>query len=97
MARMDSSYSWISSRLSLLASYYCYIKKVLLVLFLIFTLFPISTSFSQKVDTPQTLGIVLTSNAPFNYKDADGTTVVLGEVLKTKRFPVRGVNVWFGF
>jgi hypothetical protein len=74
-----------------------YMKKVLLALFLIFTLFPLSTSFSQKVDTPQTLGIVLTSNAPFNYKDADGTTVVLGEVSNTKSFPVSGVKVWVGF
>ncbi len=71
--------------------------KVLLVLFLIFVLFPISTSFSQKIDTTQTLGIVLTSNSPFNYKDADGTTVVLGEVSNTKSYPVSGVKVWVGF
>jgi uncharacterized lipoprotein YbaY len=72
-------------------------KKALIALFLVFLLFPISTSFSQKIDTTQTLGIVLTSDAPFNYKDVDGITVVLGEVSNTKSYPVSGVKVWVGF
>ncbi len=74
-----------------------YMKKAILVLFLVFILFPITTSFSQKIDTPPSLGIVLTSIAPFNYKDADGSTVVLGEVSNTKSFPVSGVKIWVGF
>lgn len=72
-------------------------KKVIIVLFLAFIILPISPSFSQKTDTPPSLGIVLTSTAPFNYKDASGSTVVLGEVSNTKSFPVSGVKVWVGF
>ncbi len=53
--------------------------------------------FAQKVDTPQTLGIVLTSNTPFNYKDVDGKTVVVGEVANTKSYPVSGIKVAVGF
>ena len=74
-----------------------YMKKAILVLFLVFTLFPISSGFSQKIDTPPSLGIVLTSTSPFNYKDADGSTVVLGEVSNTKSFPVSGIKIWVGF
>jgi hypothetical protein len=72
-------------------------KKVL-ALFLIFSLIPISTSYSQEyVDTAPTLGIVLTSFSPFNYKAEDGSTIILGEVENTKSFPVSGVKIWAGF
>ena len=73
-------------------------KKALLVIFLVFTLFPISSSFSQElVDKKPTLGISLTSFSPFNYKNSDGKTVILGEVQNTKNFPVTGVKIWAGF
>ena len=73
-------------------------KKVLLVLFLVSTLFPISSSFSQEfIDKVPTLGIVLTSFSPFNFKDVDGKTVILGEVENTKNFPVSGIKIWAGF
>ncbi len=71
-------------------------KKVL-VLFLIFSLIPISTSYSQVVDKEPTLGIVLTSFSPFNYKAEDGSTIILGEVENTKNFPVSGIKIWAGF
>jgi len=73
-------------------------KKALLAFFLIFTLFPISSSYSQELtDKEPTLGIVLTSFSPFNYKDDDGKTVILGEVENTKNFPISGVKIWAGF
>lgn len=83
----------------LIASVNClYMKKALLVLFLVITLFPISSSYSQEfVDKDPTLGIVLTSFSPFNYKEVDGKTVILGEVENTKNFPVSGVKIWAGF
>ena len=72
--------------------------KKALVLLLIFSLIPISTSYSQElVDKEPTLGIVLTSFSPFNYKAEDGTTIILGEVENTKNFPVSGVKIWAGF
>ena len=73
-------------------------KKALIVLFLVSTLFPISSSFSQEfIDKEPTLGIVLTSFSPFNYKDFDGKTVILGEIENTKNFPVSGIKIWAGF
>lgn len=77
-------------------NHFC-MKKIILALFLLFTLFPISSSYSQVVDKEPTLGIVLTSFSPFNYKDVDGKTVILGEVSNTKNFPVSGVKIWAGF
>ena len=72
-------------------------KKVI-VLFLIFSLIPISTSYSQEfVDKEPTLGIVLTSFTPFNYKAEDGSTIILGEIENTKNFPVSGIKIWAGF
>ncbi len=83
----------------LIASVNCFcMKKTLLILFLIITLFPISSSYSQEfVDKAPTLGIVLSSFSPFNYKDVDGKTVILGEVSNTKNFPVSGIKIWAGF
>ncbi len=72
-------------------------KKVL-TLFLIFSLIPISTSYSQEfTDKEPTLGIVLTSFSPFNYKAEDGSTIILGEVENTKNFPVSGIKIWAGY
>ena len=58
---------------------------------------PIGTSFSQISDTEPTLGITLSSFTPYNFKDEDGTTVILGEVQNTKNFPVTGIKIWAGF
>lgn len=72
--------------------------KKALVLFLIFSLIPISTSYSQEfIDKEPTLGIALTSFSPFNYKTEDGSTIILGEVENRKNFPVSGVKIWAGF
>lgn len=86
-----------STRLIPSVNSFC-MKKGLLALFLVFALFPISSSYSQElVDKEPTLGIVLTSFSPFNYKDSDGKTIILGEVKNTKNFPVSGIKVWAGF
>jgi hypothetical protein len=58
-------------------------KKIILVVFLFFILFPISTGFSQKTDTLPSLSVVLTSDSPFVYKDDQGYTVVVGAVKNT--------------
>ncbi|MGI0056401.1 MAG: hypothetical protein ACREAK_03390 [Nitrosarchaeum sp.] len=55
-------------------------EKIILGVFLILILFPISSGFSQKTDTLPTLSIVLTSNDPYVYKDDEGYTVVVGAV-----------------
>mgnify|MGYP007025393619 CR=1 FL=1 len=69
-------------------------KKILLIVFLLFILFPISSSFSQeKYDKPSTLGIVLTNSDPFYYKDEDGYTVIIGEVENTKEFDLTTVTI----
>ncbi len=86
-----------STRLIATVKLFC-MKKTLLAFFLIFALFPISSSYSQEfTDKAPTLGIVLTSFSPFNYKDDDGKTVILGEVENTKNFPISGVKIWAGF
>ena len=75
-----------------------YMIKSILTILLALSLFPISSSFSAElIDKPPSLGIVLTSNSPFNYKDIDGKTVILGEVQNTKSFPVSGLKIWAGF
>jgi len=58
-------------------------KKIVLSIFLILMLFPITSGFAQKTDTLPTLSVVLTSNAPFVYQDEQGYTVVVGEVKNT--------------
>jgi len=70
-----------------------HMKKILLIVFLVFILFPISSSFSQQTTTPSSLGIALTSFAPFHYKDEGGYTVIIGEVENTKNFPVTEVRI----
>ncbi len=72
-------------------------QKTLLALFLAISLFPISHSFSQTTDTNPTLGITLTSFTPYNYKDENGYTIVLGEIENKKNFPITGVKVFAGF
>jgi len=48
-------------------------KKIVLSVFLILILFPISSGFSQEYsDNPPTLSAVLTSDSPFVYKDDEG-------------------------
>ncbi len=59
-------------------------KKIILSLFLILLLFPISSGFSQEYsDNKPTLSAVLTSDSPFVYKDNEGYTVVVGAVENT--------------
>ena len=56
-------------------------KKIILSIFLILILFPISSGFSAEYyDNKPTLSVVLTSNDPFVYKDDEGYTVVVGAV-----------------
>ncbi len=55
-------------------------QKIFLCAFLILMLFPISSGFSQKSDTPSTLSVALTSDSPFVYKDKEGYTIVIGNV-----------------
>ena len=55
-------------------------QKIFLSIFLIALLFPFSSGFSQKTDTPPTLSVVLTSETPFVYKDDEGYTIVVGSV-----------------
>ena len=71
--------------------------KVAIAVLLAVLLFPISLGFSQLSDTEGTLGIVLTSFSPHNYKDEDGTTVVLGEIENRRNFAITGVKIWAGF
>ena len=86
-----------STRLIAIGNYFC-MKKALLVLFLGFALIPFSSSYSQEfTDKEPTLGIALTSFSPFNYKNDEGKTVILGEVENTKNFPVSGIKIWAGF
>lgn len=58
-------------------------KKILLSLFLILMLFPISQGFSQKTDNKPTLSVVLTSEVPYVYQDEMGYTIVVGAVKNT--------------
>jgi hypothetical protein len=86
-----------STRLIASMDRFCMIKSILAIL-LALSLFPIGSSFSAELtDKPPSLGITLTSNSPFNYKDVDGKTVILGEVQNTKSFPVSGIKIWAGF
>ena len=55
-------------------------EKIILIVFLILILFPISSGFSQKTDNAPTLSVVFTSDSPFVYKDDEGHTVVVGAV-----------------
>ena len=53
-------------------------------MFLILLSFPIISSFAAEVtDTPTTLSVVLTSNAPYVFQDDEGYTYVVGSVKNT--------------
>jgi len=71
--------------------------KTLLALFLVLSLFPISYSYGGGTDTGSTLGIDFTNFSPINYKDEQGYTVVLGEVVNKREFSVTGIKIWVGF
>lgn len=59
-------------------------EKIILSVFLILILFPISSGFSAEYyDNSPTLSAVLTSDSPFVYKDDEGYTVVVGAVENT--------------
>ncbi|HET6516773.1 MAG TPA: hypothetical protein VFG25_00920 [Nitrosopumilaceae archaeon] len=72
-------------------------KRIILIVFFAFLLFPISSSFSQKTDQPSQYGITLTSFTPYNFKDSDGHTIIVGEIENLKNFPITQVKVWGGF
>ena len=48
-------------------------------------LFPVSSGFAQKTDTPSALTVALTSESPYVYKDDEGYTVVVGEVANNNK------------
>jgi len=74
-------------------------KKIVLSVFLILILFPISSGFSQEYsDNPPTLSAVLTSDSPFVYKDDEGYTVVVGAVENTSNLtPIADVRIHVNF
>lgn len=57
-------------------------RTVLLTTLLVMVLIPVSSGFSQEFsDTAPSLTVLLESNAPFVYRDAEGYTVVVGQVV----------------
>ena len=61
-------------------------------------LFPISSGFSGSSDTLSTLSVALTSDSPFVYKDNEGYTVVVGNVInKNEVTPVTNVQLRVNF
>lgn len=74
-------------------------EKIILSMFLILILFPISSGFSAEYyDNPPTLSVVLTSDSPFVYKDDEGYTVVVGAVENTSNLTsVTDVRVHVNF
>lgn len=71
--------------------------KTLLALFLALSLFPISYSYAGLSDTGSTLGIDFTNPSPINYKDEQGYTIVLGEVVNKRDFSITGIKILVGF
>ena len=73
--------------------------KIILSVFLILVLFPISSGFSAEVtDNQSTLSVVLTSDSPFVYKDDEGYTVVVGAVENTSNLTsITNVRVHVNF
>jgi hypothetical protein len=74
-------------------------EKIILSIFLILILFPISSGFSAEVtDNQSTLSVVLTSDSPFVYKDDEGYTVVVGAVENTSNLTsITNVRVHVNF
>lgn len=57
--------------------------KIILSVFLILVLFPISSGFSEVTDNQSTLSVVLPNDSQSVYKDDEGYTVVVGVVENT--------------
>ncbi len=56
-------------------------QKFFLAAFLVFSLIPFYHAYAAEVtDTPSTLSVSISSQAPFVYQDSDGYTVVVGTV-----------------
>ena len=74
-------------------------EKIILGIFLILILFPISSGFSAEVtDTKPTLSVILTSDSPFVYRDNEGYTVIVGEVENTSKLSsVSNVSILTNF
>lgn len=74
-------------------------EKIILSVFLILILFPMSSGFSAEyTDNRPTLSVVLTSDSPFVYKDDQGYTVVVGEVENTNKLTsVANVRIHVNF
>ena len=54
-------------------------------------------AWAQTTDTQPTLGVRLVNMPPYHYKDTDGRTVVVGQVVNTNTFAASGVKVRVGF
>lgn len=50
-----------------------------------------------QTDNSEKFGVRTVEYAPYHYVDADGHTVVLGEVVNTNEFSVTGIKLWAGF
>jgi len=74
-------------------------EKIILSIFLILILFPISSGFSAEyTNNKPTLSVVLTSDSPFVYKDNEGYTVIVGEVENTNKLSsVSSVSIRVNF
>ena len=72
-------------------------KSIIFFALLGILLFPANLAFSQLTEKESTLGIVLTSFTPYQFRDESGRTVVIGEVENTRNFPVTGIKIWVGF
>ena len=57
----------------------------------------IAGAWAQAADTLPTLGVRLADTPPHHYKDDEGRTSVVGQVVNTNSFAVSGVKVRVGF
>ena len=57
----------------------------------------IGDAWAQTADTLPTLGVRLVDTQPHHYKDTEGRTAVVGQVVNTNSFAVSGVKVGVGF
>jgi len=57
------------------------------------SLFPISSSFSQKTDQPSQFGYQFTSTSPFIFKDENGYTIILGEIENIQSYSLTKVQI----
>ena len=63
-------------------------------IFLALMLLPIQYGFSAEVtDTEQTLTVTLSGDSQFVYRDADGYTIVIGQVINNSSTPVTNVRI----